>query len=89
MFLKAYEITGLHLSNEDFTKSVFDTIKKKNPNITLDKAILIFEKAPEDITLEEFAKRKSRTAEGYRKVFKTYFSPISIINCCNYSNNTQ
>lgn len=73
MFLKAYEITGLRLSNEDFTKSVFDTIKRKNPNITLDKAILIFEKAPTHVTLEEFAKRKSRTAEGYRNVFKTYF----------------
>ena len=40
-------------------------------------------------TLEEFAKRKSRTAEGYRKVFKNYFSSTSIINCSNYSNHTQ
>ena len=74
MILKAYEITGLGLSNEDFTKSEFNNIKKKYPNITLDKAILIFEKASTHITLEEFAKSKGRTAASYRKVFKTFFT---------------
>ena len=41
----AYEIAGLKITNEQFTKSEFNIIKRKNPGITLDNAILIFEKA--------------------------------------------
>ena len=77
MILKAHEITGLYLSNEDLTKSEFSIIKKKYLNITLDKAILIFEKAPTHMTLEEFAESKNRTADGYRKVFKTFWKQNS------------
>ena len=40
---------------------------------TLDNAILIFEKVPPNITLEQFAISKHRTVDSYRKVYKPYF----------------
>ena len=69
----AYEIAGLKITNEQFTKSEFDIIKRKNPDITLDNAILIFEKAKKGVTLEKFALERHRTAESYRRVFGKYF----------------
>ena len=73
MYKYAYEITGYGLSNEDFTKMAFEVIVRKNPGISLDKAILCFEKAPDNISLEKFAEEKHRTAVGYRNVYRKYF----------------
>ena len=73
MIRLAYEIAGLKITNEQFTKSEFNIIKRKNPGITLDNAILIFEKAKKGITLEKFAFKRHRTAESYRRVFGKYF----------------
>ena len=69
----AYEIAGLKITNEQFTKSEFNIIKRKNPGITLDNAILIFEKAKKGVTLEKFALERHSTAESYRRVFGKYF----------------
>ena len=74
MFRCAYEIAGLKITNEQLTKSEFNIIKKKNPDITLDNAILIFEKANSGITLEKFAYNRQRTANGYRNVFRKFFN---------------
>jgi len=73
MIKRAYELTGYGITIETFTKMEFDEIKQTNPGISLDQAILIFEKAPEHMTLGEFAKQKSRTATGYRSVYRKYF----------------
>jgi hypothetical protein len=73
MYMMAYQIAGIKISNESFTKSEFDIIKKANPNINLDDAILIFEKAKKGVSLEKFATTKQRTAESYRRVFRKYF----------------
>ena len=73
MYRRAYEIAGLQISNEIFTKNEFTKIKRAQPCITLDEAILVFEKARSGITLEKFAAEKQRTAEGYRKAFSKYF----------------
>lgn len=74
MELPAYEIAGLQLSYEQHTKNEFAKIKKKWPNVTLDQAILIFENAPKDISLNEFACQKQRTVQGYRNIFGKYFN---------------
>ena len=73
MFRFAYEIAGLKITNEQFTKSEFNIIKRNNPGITLDSAILIFEKAKRGVILENFALGRHRTAESYRRVFGKYF----------------
>tara|TARA_B110001454_G_scaffold181468_1_gene175541 strand:- start:21 stop:245 length:225 start_codon:yes stop_codon:yes gene_type:complete len=73
MYKYAYEITGYEFDNHTFTTMEFNIIKQNNPDITLDQAILIFEKAPANMTLEGFAKEKHRTASGYRGVYKKYF----------------
>jgi hypothetical protein len=73
MYKFAYEITGYGFDNHIFTTMEFNIIKQNNPGIALDRAILIFEKAPKNITLEAFAKEKHRTASGYRGVYKKYF----------------
>ena len=73
MYKCAYEITGYKFDNHTFTTMEFHIIKQNNTGITLDQAILIFEKAPDNMTLEDFAKEKHRTASSYRRVYKKYF----------------
>ena len=75
MFKKAYDITGFGPPPPEnlLTLSIFSTINKKNPNLTLDATILIFENAPKGITLEEFAAHKQRNASGYRNAFTPFF----------------
>jgi hypothetical protein len=72
MFITAYELTGYKIDEKQLTKSVFHLYKCQNPSITLDGAILRFEKSTFN-TLEEFAQSKYRTAEGYRKVYRPFF----------------
>ena len=72
-YRKAYEIAGIKISNESFTKSEFDIIKRKYPGITLDEAILTFENVETGASLEKFAFRKQRTAKSYRNVYKKFF----------------
>lgn len=48
---------------------------KKNPQITLDEAILKFEDTKNEFSsLEEFVKDKTRTVESYRKAYKNFFN---------------
>ena len=70
---KAYEIAGIQISNETFTKSEFNIITQQNPYITLDEAILMFENVETGKSLETFAKTKQRTAKSYRNAYKKYF----------------
>jgi len=58
---------------EELTITEFGNMLLKNPSITLDEAILIFENAPEGQTLEEFAITKMRTAESYRNTNRKFF----------------
>ena len=75
MEIPAYKTTGLHpLTNEQHTRNEFERIKKRWTDISLDQAILIFEKAPKGVSLEEFAHQKQRKAEGYRNIFREYFT---------------
>jgi hypothetical protein len=75
MYISAIELTGLIPDNliQKHTKKIFSEIINNNPGITLDNAILIFEKASPNITLEQFAISKHRTVASYRKVYKLYF----------------
>jgi len=73
MIVNAYKLTGYIITNQIFTKIEFHKIKKNNPQITFDNAILLFEKAPKNISLEQFAITKMRTADSYRKVYRDYF----------------
>ncbi len=52
----------------DFFKNLIDN----DSNITLDDAILKFENS-EIKSLDEFAKTKNRTADGYRKAYSDLF----------------
>ena len=73
MIVYAYELTGYGITNEIHTKIEFNKIKEHNPGITFDNAILLFEDAPKNMSLEKFAVTKMRTAEGYRNIFREYF----------------
>ena len=73
--ITANALTGLQIDEKQLTKSVFHLYKCQNPNITLDEAILRFEKS-ECATLEEFARSKHRTAASYRKVYRPFFTQI-------------
>ena len=72
MLTTAYELTGYTLDEKQLTRNIFHSYKQKYPFITLDQAILLFEKST-DSTLEAFAYSKHRTAASYRKVYKPYF----------------
>jgi hypothetical protein len=76
MFISAGELSGLRPVNliQNETYKIFAQIIKSHPNITLDNTILTFEKASPNLTLEEFAKSKQRTAKSYRNVYKQYFA---------------
>lgn len=69
----AYELTGYGITNEIHTQIEFKKIKENNAGITFDSAILIFENAPKNMSLDSFAITKMRTAECYRNIFRKYF----------------
>ena len=48
----AYELTGYGITNEIHTQIEFKKIKENNAGITFDSAILIFENAPKNMSLE-------------------------------------
>ena len=66
---------------EDITIEHFMDLISNNPSITLDDAILDFEKA-ETTNLDEFSKSKSRTKEMYYETYSKFFeqSKINVIN---------
>lgn len=51
----------------------FRELLQHTPNLSLDQAILSFEKAEGSASLEDFAQSKMRTAEGYRRRFGPFF----------------
>ena len=74
--INANALTGLKIDEKQLTKSVFHLYKCQNANITLDEAILRFEKS-KCATLEEFSRSKHRTAASYRKVYRPFFTQIN------------
>tara|TARA_Y100000994_G_scaffold214843_1_gene190814 strand:- start:354 stop:617 length:264 start_codon:yes stop_codon:yes gene_type:complete len=73
MSLTGTQLSGLQpKSHAEITRDFFSHLQIKNPNITLDDAILRFEQASED-SLDEFAKKRLRTGDSYRKVYKRFW----------------
>ena len=69
----AGEMTGLRpKTHGEITREFFNRLRKENPTITLDEAILTFENASFK-TLEAFAVARCRTADGYRSVYMPYW----------------
>lgn len=54
----------------------FEEMVRMQPDIGLDSAILRFEKS-ECESLEQFARDRGRTAQGYRGVYQRYFQHVS------------
>lgn len=66
---------------ENVTINYFSSLLKKDKNITLDKAILLFEGVNDKFkNLEEFAKSKQRTVKGYREAYSKLFEKAKIKN---------
>ena len=59
---------AVHMIISQFIDMIF-----KNKNITLEEAILNFEKAKKGMTLEKFAESKSRNRQSYIKIYKPHF----------------
>ena len=57
----------------EITIEFFANLRHRNPNITLDEAILRFENGEEFYNLEDFAISKNRTVESYREAYLTMF----------------
>ena len=63
--------------SKKITIDFFRELISKNPDITLDHAILKFENSEID-SLHEFAISKNRTVEGYRKAYENLFDLAKI-----------
>ncbi len=74
MYLPAHQLTGYAVTAEFYTECAFRKMMKADPSITLDEAILHFEKAPTHLSLAEFARDKGRKADGYRASFGSIFA---------------
>ena len=61
-----------NIKAKKITVDFFLELHEKNRYITLDEAILKFENSNEN-SLEEFAKTKNRTAEGYREAYSDMY----------------
>jgi hypothetical protein len=71
--MEAWKLTGYKIDEKELTRLSFQMFKRENPLISLDEAILKFEKAEPDVSLKEFAEKRHRTAQNYRKTYKKYF----------------
>ena len=76
MFIEAWKLTGMNIDEKRFTQLTFNQFIKENPNITLDEAILRFENAPVNQSLEVFAKSKMRTAESYQRIYRPFLKNL-------------
>tara|TARA_B100000768_G_scaffold150239_1_gene144897 strand:- start:459 stop:803 length:345 start_codon:yes stop_codon:yes gene_type:complete len=66
---------------ENLTINFFVNLLKKDKNISLDKAILLFENANSKyVNLEDFAKSKHRTLQNYRDAYYKLFEKAKIKN---------
>ena len=57
----------------EITIEFFANLRHRNPDITLDEAILRFENGDEFDNLEDFATSKNRTANSYRDAYLNMF----------------
>jgi len=73
MYIEAYRLAGYRVSYEEYTLAVFRRAREDNPSLTLDQAILYFEKAAPDVTLKVFAEAHGRTPDGYRNSYRIYY----------------
>lgn len=60
---------GVHEAEAIVVRTFCETLYH-NPSATLDQAILHFEQAPLDQTLDVFARIRGRTADGYRETYR-------------------
>ena len=74
--IETLEEKGIKMA-EDIVVDHFTDLIKNNPSISLDHAILDFEKAKTK-DLEEFAKSKSRTKKMYHESYSEYFEQAKI-----------
>lgn len=58
---------------KEITITAFVEMMLKNPDITIDDAILKFENVQDGISLGEFAESKTRTRENYISAYRKYF----------------
>ena len=78
---KNYEILKIRLMSEytnmkarQITIDFFEDLLQKNPDITLDQAILEFEDVNNEYdNLEEYSKKKHRTVDIYRESYSELF----------------
>ena len=75
-FVTGTELSGLQpKTHADITRDFFLEAKRRDPNITFDSAILLFENAADSYaTLDAFATARCRTAASYREVYSPYWS---------------
>ena len=76
LIVTAQELTGLQpRSHADITRDFFADQRRKDPNVSLDDAILRFENAADSYpSLHAFATARCRTAESYRKVYRPFWT---------------
>jgi|APSaa5957512535_1039671.scaffolds.fasta_scaffold142079_1 hypothetical protein len=63
----------------EITIEFFASLRYRNPNITLDEAILRFENCDEFDNLEDFATSKNRTSNSYREAYSGMFCESAIL----------
>ena len=81
--LKAHRLKWeINEKTHELIINTFVDIILNKPNVSLNEAILIFEKAKEGMTLKEFAKSKMRLEENYIKIYKPYFEEAYKIVYC-------
>ena len=71
--MEAWKLTGYKIDEKELTRLSFQKFKREKPLISLDEAILKFEKADPNTSLKEFAEKRHRTAQNYRTTYKKYF----------------
>jgi len=60
--------------SEKLVINFFISLLIKNPNTTLEECILRFENAEPNITLQQFAQKKQRTAKMYIETYQGYYN---------------
>ena len=60
--------------SEDLVINFFMELLTENPDTTLENAILSFENAEPEVTLQEFAQKKQRSYQMYIEAYQVYYN---------------
>ena len=60
--------------SEDLVVNFFMELLTKNPETSLENAILKFENAEPEVTLQEFAQKKQRSHQMYIEAYQVYYN---------------